>query len=71
MTHFSTLVTSATIGSAPPALLHAAEATADDGPSAIAVAAGIGILVIVLVVGLQAIRRQRREGRRSKLPPIG
>lgn len=32
---------------------------------------GIGIMGLILVVGLRAIKRQRDEGRRSKLPPIG
>jgi len=32
---------------------------------------GIAILLVVLGVGLRAIKRQRAEGRRGKLPPIG
>ncbi|MFK7920181.1 MAG: hypothetical protein AB8G14_19065 [Ilumatobacter sp.] len=32
---------------------------------------GIGVMVAILVFGLKAIKKQRDEGRRSKLPPIG
>lgn len=32
---------------------------------------GIAILLIVLAVGVRAIKRQRDDGRRSKWPPIG
>lgn len=32
---------------------------------------GIAVMGAVLVFGLRAIKRQRDEGRRSKLPPIG
>lgn len=32
---------------------------------------GLLLIVIVFVVGLRAVKRQRDEGRRSKLPPIG
>jgi len=49
----------------------APDAGVDGGTSPIAPLIGFGFLVVVFVVGLQAVRRQRREGRRSKLPPIG
>jgi len=42
-----------------------------DGPGAAPVIGGLVILGAVLAIGLSAIRRQRAEGRRSKLPPIG
>jgi hypothetical protein len=32
---------------------------------------GLGVLAMVFVFGLKAVKRQRDEGRRSKLPPIG
>lgn len=32
---------------------------------------GIAVMGAILVFGLRAIKRQRDEGRRSKLPPIG
>ena len=32
---------------------------------------GFVLIGIVFVVGLRAVKRQRDEGRRSKLPPIG
>ncbi len=32
---------------------------------------GLALLAMVFVFGLKAVKRQRDEGRRSKLPPIG
>lgn len=32
---------------------------------------GFVLIATVFVVGLRAVKRQREEGRRSKLPPIG
>lgn len=49
----------------------ARSAGADDGSSTGALVVGIAVLLIVFVVGLRAIKHQRDEGRRSKLPPIG
>ena len=33
--------------------------------------AGIAVLVVVLALGLRAIKNQRDGGRRSKWPPLG
>lgn len=45
--------------------------SSDEGRSSMGLVIGIAVLLVILVVGLQAIKRQRDEGRRSKLPPIG
>ena len=56
----------AVVGRAEPA-----DGGGDDGPGAAPIVGGLVILGAVFAMGLSAIRRQRAEGRRSKLPPIG
>lgn len=47
------------------------ETDGGDGPGIGPLLGGLVVLGAVFAMGLSAIRRQRAEGRRSKLPPIG
>jgi hypothetical protein len=48
-----------------------ASATSESEDNPLRPVIGLGAIVIVFVIGLRAVKRQRDEGRRSKLPPIG